>query len=1268
MAFAGAGFGQNFNIVTLAGGGAPQNIPAASASLGFVTGVAADGAGNVYMALNSYSVVVRMDAQGMLTLVAGTGTPGYSGDNGPAARAQLNAPWGIALDSAGNLYIADSGNNRVRKVSNGVITTVAGNDAAAQLSNPTGVAVDTAGNIYIADAYNDVIRKVSNGVTITVAGTGAAGGSDVLTGPATSVPLNAPWDVAVDGSGNLYIADYGNNLIRKVSGGALTSYPINVTGPTGIAIDAAGNQYVTSFNDSIVGILPVTGSPAILAGTSQVAGYAGDGGAATSAELDGPASLAVDGSGNLYIADYYNNVVRKVSGGVITTVAGGPLGLVGDNGPATSAQLLRPEDTVADASGNIYIADTLHNRIRKVTNGVISTIAGTGQAGFSGDGGPAVSAQLSSPKGLALDAAGNLYVADSDNNLIRKISGGVITTVVGTISGGSVLDNVAVLSAALSAPLGLAVDTAGNIYIADSGTNRIRKAAGGVVTTVAGNGLQGYNGDGIAATSAALNVPSDVKLDAAGNLYIADHGNNLVRMVTGGTISSIVGNGTPAYGGDNGPATSAQLNGPSGVAVDSAGNVLIADTNNNVIRRVSGGVIATVAGNGTPAYGGDNGPATSAALDGPLSVSVDAAGRIYVADSSNNLIRGLNFPCDFSLHPPSISATAGGGTFQIAVQTESYCSWSVTGLPDWVTYAGPPLVSGPVAATLVVAAHVGAPKNATITIAGISVSVTQAACAYTLSPGGQVFAASGGAGSVTITTSPGCAWSTTNTNPWVTFAGASAGTGSGSIAYQVAADAGGRTGTLTIAGVSFTIEQEASSVPGIFVGSMPHIAAQENWTTTFTLVNTSGGASSARLTLLGGNGSPLPLLLDFPQQPGRTVLGASVERTLSPGASLLVKTSEQPSLPVATGSVQVNANSPMSGFAIFRRVSDAQEAVVPIETRNAGSYLLVFDNTNGLSLGVAVANISTQPVNVGVAIRDDSGAQIASGSIPIPGSGQVSFLLTDPKWFPATANLRGTIEFDTPPGGRISVLGIRNSPPANTITTVPPLASGGTGGGDFAYLASGGGWKTTIVLVNMGAQAAQSHLKFYDGNGNPLSLPISFPQVGGGVSSSVSVDQTLAAGATLLIESTGALTDPLLTGSAQLTTDGSVSGFVIFRHLTNSQEAVVPIESRNARAYLLAFDNTGGTFTGVAMSSVSATPMNVPIVIRDDTGTQIGSDTIALPANGLVPFTLVFDKYPVTAGVRGTIEFDAPAGGGISVLGIRQPVSGTLTTLPALVK
>jgi hypothetical protein len=275
--------------------------------------------------------------------------------------------------------------------------------------------------------------------------------------------------------------------------------------------------------------------------------------------------------------------------------------------------------------------------------------------------------------------------------------------------------------------------------------------------------------------------------------------------------------------------------------------------------------------------------------------------------------------------------------------------------------------------------------------------------------------------------------------------------------------------------------------------------------------------------------------------------------------------------------------------------------------------------------------------------------------------------------FPITVNQRGTIEFDTPAGGQISVLGIRTTPMGSTttLTTIPALANVGTQGGSIAHLATGNGWQTTFVLVNTGTSAAQAHLKFFaDSTGSPLSLPLSFPQSGGGTATTAStVDRTLAAGASLVIQSTAPLSDPApTTGSAQLTTDGNVGGFVIFRYNPNGQEAVVPLESRNAGAYLLAFDNTGGTATGVAINNASTQAVSVPVIVRDDTGAQIAADTVNLAANGHLSFTLVTDKYPATANLRGTIEFDAPTGAQIGALGIRIPPTHTFTTLPALAK
>jgi hypothetical protein len=260
------------------------------------------------------------------------------------------------------------------------------------------------------------------------------------------------------------------------------------------------------------------------------------------------------------------------------------------------------------------------------------------------------------------------------------------------------------------------------------------------------------------------------------------------------------------------------------------------------------------------------------------------------------------------------------------------------------------------------------------------------------------------------------------------------------------------------------------------------------------------------------------------------------------------------------------------------------------------------------------------------------------------------------------------MEFDTPSGGQISVLGIRYTPPG-TLTTIPALANVGTAGGLMAHLASGAGWETTFVLVNTGASAAQAQLNFFDNNGNALPLPLSFPQAGGPPSTMASsVSQNVGANASLWVQSSGALTTALLTGSAQLTTTGNISGYVIFRYNPNGQEAVVPLESRNAPAYLLAFDNTNGTTTGVAISDASSQQVDIPVILRDDTGVILpGPSSLPLAANGHYSQILT-TLLPAAAGIRGTVEFDAPSGAQISVLGIRSPPTLTFTTLPALAK
>jgi uncharacterized protein (TIGR03437 family) len=322
-----------------------------------------------------------------------------------------------------------------------------------------------------------------------------------------------------------------------------------------------------------------------VAGTGT-AGYSGDGGLATNATLAGAVGVAVDTAGNLFIADQNNNRIRKVATtGIITTVAGtGASGYGGDGGPATSALLQRPPRVSVDAAGNLYIADS--NRIRKVTPaGIITTVAGNGTQGYSGDGGLATSAFLNTPVDVQPDSAGNLFIADQGNNVVRKVdTGGIITTVAGSGSRGYSGDGGPATKASLSEPTGIAVSAAGDLFFSDQGNNRIRKVSNGIITTVAGNGTAGFAGDGGIATSAELNAPTGISLDIAGNLYSAEQANNRVRvLLTNGTIQTVAGNGTAGYSGDGGTATGAALNDPHGVSTF-AGRVYIADSSNYRVR------------------------------------------------------------------------------------------------------------------------------------------------------------------------------------------------------------------------------------------------------------------------------------------------------------------------------------------------------------------------------------------------------------------------------------------------------------------------------------------------------------------------------------------------------------------------------------------------------------------------------------------------------------------------------------------------------------
>lgn len=350
-----------------------------------------------------------------------------------------------------------------------------------------------------------------------------------------------------------------------------------------------------------LGLIGVSATPRLqaqniytYAGIANTAGYSGNDSLATLARMAGPAGIAVGPTGNVYVADSRNNVVRVIDGAhIIRTFAGmGTAGYAGDGGPATAAQLRNPTAVTVDAAGNVYIADSRNNVVRMVSAaGVISTVAGNNTAGYAGDGGPATAAQLRNPSGVAVDATGNIYVSDTRNFVVRKVSAGIISTIAGNNTPGYSGDGGAATAAQLARPLGLTIDAAGNIYVADAWNNRVRRiSATGAMATFAGSGALGHSGDGGPATAAAFASPSDVKTDAAGNVFISDSGNTVRMVNTANVVSAFAGTGAAGYSGDGGLATLARFSGPTGLAIDAAHNVYISATGNNVVRRVGDSV------------------------------------------------------------------------------------------------------------------------------------------------------------------------------------------------------------------------------------------------------------------------------------------------------------------------------------------------------------------------------------------------------------------------------------------------------------------------------------------------------------------------------------------------------------------------------------------------------------------------------------------------------------------------------------------------------
>ena len=654
---------QKSSIVTVAGGFLGDHKAATAASLAFPAGVALDANGNLYISDSNNCLIRIVNTKGSIDTFAGNGNCGFSGDGGHAAAAMFSPVAALLFDPQGNLLVADGPNCRIRKISPaGVVTTIAGNGTfgysgdggpatQASLGAPRSIALDVAGNLYIADASNYVIRLVDTaGVIHTVAGNHTFGHSGD-SGPATAAQIGSPNGVAVDGGGNFYVADT-SNYIRKIdTAGIITTVAgTGFSGNTGDggpgtsaaigfpqAVLASGNVLYIGTSSSVWVLDLATDIIHLYAGAANANGYAGDGGLAVSAYFNYVAAFALDGSGNLLLADSENDRVREINSGsqIVRTIAGGSLG-EGRRGVDASLNFNFGDHIATDATGNLYIADTENNLIRKVSpKGIITTVAGIGTSGYTGDNGPATSAQLWRPTSVAIDGAGNLFIADSGDGSIRKVdSAGTITTVQIHTSGFFFLFTVLP---------SLAVDTAGNLYVSDGLWAVWKIDPLGNASIVAGTEFSiGYGGDNGPATQAMLSLPAGLAVDNAGNIYIADWLNQRIRKVdTSGIITTFAGTAIQGFSGDGGSATNSQLSLPIDVATDASGNVYIADWINARIRVVDpSGTIQTIAGNGGFGYNGNRlAPLQTHVV--PMGITSDSSGQIYYSDSSEYRVRAI---------------------------------------------------------------------------------------------------------------------------------------------------------------------------------------------------------------------------------------------------------------------------------------------------------------------------------------------------------------------------------------------------------------------------------------------------------------------------------------------------------------------------------------------------------------------------------------------------------------------------------------------------
>ncbi len=640
-----------------------------------------DTAGRVIFADPGSHVVLRVNSDDSISVIAGNGLEGFSGDGGPARSASLNRPSDAVMDSSGNLYIYDEFNHRVREVTpDGVIRTILGNGLNAEtgdggsailatLGSGDRLAVDSAKNLYISNRCQ--IRRVTSDGNIAVFAGNTTCGHGGDGGPALQASMN-PYGMAFDTQGNLYFTEPAQDYVRKIGTDGVVQTiagdEADTQYPHSVVVDQAGNVYFSSVNSFVVRQVNPDGSSTIVAGLDNQFGYAGDGGPATQAKLLFPEGLTIDASGILNIADAGNFRIRRIRGGNIEAVAGnGQFRAVPDGTPAAQAFLFGPDDLAFDQLGNLLISEVSFSKVAQIqaTDDSFHILAGVGVTGagsLTGSAnGPATKALISYPRQLATDAQDAIYFVDNNNAVVYKVTpDGTLHQIAGIpFSYNYFGDGGPAIDATFIHPWGIAIDGTGAIFVADVSANVVRRiGTDGIIQTYAGTGIAGFSGDNGPADMAQLDSPWGLAVDPNGNLLICDRNNNRIRRVDpSGTITTVAGTGTYATTGDGGLAAQASIASPFTLALDTDGGIFLLSAGGTTLRRIdTNGNISTIAGDGkTSLNQGDGGPAGSALLD-ISGLAVDSFGNVFLTSFDDDSIRLiLNYEPSLFLTQPSFT-------------------------------------------------------------------------------------------------------------------------------------------------------------------------------------------------------------------------------------------------------------------------------------------------------------------------------------------------------------------------------------------------------------------------------------------------------------------------------------------------------------------------------------------------------------------------------------------------------------------------------------